>query len=174
MTIPQRIVSYHVSSFGKMSQRHFVILNIFTFITVNKSQIKRNAQIGNKFQGITYIETDFICKWRFFKPRTGKVLLFIIYFKGMQHSALRQTFCQTKSGISAIRPDLQYLPRPNHLHKHHQHPPLQMPGSHTGTKQFYVRIPIQRFQIIAFGINMLQNIFVNRFSLLHTACSFYR
>ena len=49
MTIPQRIVSYHVSSFGKMSQRHFVILNIFTFITVNKSQIKRNAQtIGIK------------------------------------------------------------------------------------------------------------------------------
>ena len=54
-------------------------------------------------------------------------------------AVLKELFSET-GGVAAIRSDFQYLTRLNHFYKHLQHPSLQMPGSHTRTKELYMRI----------------------------------
>lgn len=132
MAIPQGIVGNDISTAGKAGEHHFIILYVFTLISVNKGKVESEVQLRYPLQGIANVEPDFIRVIGILQPRTGEVLLLVVDFKRMQHPALRQSFCYAKCGISAISPYLQHLPGTNHPYKHLEHTPLQMSGSHAG------------------------------------------
>ena len=132
MAIPQGIVGNDISTAGKAGEHHFIILYVFTLISVNKGKVESEVQLRYPLQGIANVEPDFIRVIGILQPRTGEVLLLVVDFKRMQHPALRQSFCYAKCGIPAISPYLQHLPGTNHPDKHLEHTPLQMSGSHAG------------------------------------------
>lgn len=132
MAIPQGIVGNDISTAGKAGEHHFIILYVFTLISVNKGKVESEVQLRYQLQSITDVEPDFIRVIGILQPRTGEVLLLVVDFKRMQHPALWQSFCYAKCGISAISPYLQHLPGTNHPDKHLEHTPLQMSGSHAG------------------------------------------
>lgn len=132
MAIPQGIVGNDISTAGKAGEHHFIILYVFTLISVNKGKVESEVQLRYQLQGIANVEPDFIRVIGILQPRTGEVLLLVVDFKRMQHPALRQSFCYAKCGIPAISPYLQHLPGTNHPDKHLEHTPLQMSGSHAG------------------------------------------
>ena len=132
MAIPQGIVGNDISTAGKAGEHHFIILYVFTLISVNKGKVEREVRLRYPLQGIANVEPDFIRVIGILQPRTGEVLLLVVDFKRMQHPALRQSFCYAKCGIPAISPYLQHLPGTNHPDKHLEHTPLQMSRSHAG------------------------------------------
>ena len=160
VSVPQGIVGYDIASFRKTRQHHFIIIDVTALIAVDKSKVESDSQPGHKLQGVAYIELYLTGIGRVLQPGTGEVFLLVIDFERVLHPIVRQSLRHAKRGISAICPDFQYLAGTYHPDKHLEHTPLQMSRSHTGIKQFKVRIARKSFQIFALVVNVAQDVLV--------------
>ncbi len=133
MSVPQRVIGNDVSAGRQFLQHHLIIFNILPLVTIYKRQIESNVHGRQQLQRITYIKLNLAGVRRAFQPGACKVLLLIVYLECVQHGSLFQAFGQAKRGVTAVSPYLQHLAGTYHPHKHFQHTPLQVPGSHAGT-----------------------------------------
>ena len=167
MPVPQSIIGYDIASRTELGQYHLVIIDIHPLVPVYKGKVEGDIHLRHHLQGIADIKLDFIGVGRTFQPRTGEVFLLIVDFERMEHGTLFQPFGKAQGGISAICPNLKHLPGTYHLHKHLQHPPLQMPRSHAGAQELDMRSPVKRFQIIALRVDMREYVRIQRVGFFH-------
>ena len=93
------------------------------------------------------VDVDVGRPWGVFQPWACEILLFVIDFKGVEHTSLRHTSSHRQGRIARIGANLYDSPWLVHLAEHGEQTSLERTTRHTRTNELRVRGAVELIEI---------------------------
>ena len=170
--VPQSIIRQDVSSRVQDAHHHLVSLDVGALVAIHESQVEHHTQFGCFNVGIADAEINLVGNIRTFNPGTGEILHLVVDFEGVELAALLQSLGKADGAVATEGAHLKNILGADHLHQHLEQSALDVPARHTSVDGMDVGGTIETVEIIALRLDVLADIFVDKFCLCHLTLRF--
>ena len=169
MTIPKGIVGQDECTGRGMLEQHLVVLHILPFVAIHEHEVKHLAQARHLFEGITDVEAHLVAIGRALYPGAGEVFQLIVNLVRMEQGSLLQSFGHAESRVAGKGANFEHTTGTGQLYQHLEQSALQVSRGHTGIDEFHMSLTIERLQVVALLIHVLQDICLYCLGMGHNA-----